>query len=112
MAGRLDMIDLRGQSGFSAYPDQFVQGFEQPIPFAAHVRDVFALIFGRDFAQLDQLIGLGIKSRRINERGADAERSGLHFLADKFAHLVELLRRRWLVFKTDDVFANRRRPDK
>ena len=66
------------------------------VSFAPHVRDVFALIFRGDFAELDQLLGLRIKGRRINQRRADPERARFHFLADELAHLLELLRRRLL----------------
>src|SRR5205085_12696314 len=40
-----------------------------------------------------------------------AERAGFHLAAHQFAHLVELRRRRRLVFEADDVFADRRRAD-
>ena len=76
------------------------------------MRNVFALIFRGDLAQLDQLLGLRIKRRRINKRRADPERARFHFLADELAHLLKLLRSRLLVLEADDVLANRGRPDK
>ena len=98
-------------SASRADAQQFVDRFEQLISFAAHVRDVFALIFRGDLAELDQLLGLRIKRRRINQRRADPERARFHFLADELAHFIELLRRRLFVLKADDVFANRGRAD-
>ena len=76
------------------------------------MRDVFALVFGRDFAELDELIGPGIKGRRINQRRANAERAGFHFPPNEFAHLIELPRRRRFIFESDHVFADRGRADK
>ena len=105
------MINLRRNSRFAADPDQLIERFKQPVSFAAHVRDIFALIFRRHFAQLDQLIGFRIKRRRINQRCADAKRACFHFLTNEFAHLIELLRCRRFVFEPDHVLANRRRSD-
>ena len=82
-----------------ADPHQFVERFEQLVSFAPHVRDVFALVFRRDFAQLDQLFGFRVKRRRINQRRADAERPGFHFFPHQLAHFVELLRRRPLYLR-------------
>ncbi len=62
-------------------------------------------------ATLDQLLGPGVKGRRINQRRTDAERAGFHFLPDELAHFIQLLWRGLFVFKTDDVFANRGRTD-
>ena len=70
------------------------------------MRDVFALIFCGDLAQLDQLFRLRVKRRWINQRSANAKRACFHFLAHEFAHLIQLLRRRLLIFKADYVFAN------
>ena len=100
LAGGFDVINLRRNVRFAADPQQFVERFEQLIPFAAHVRDVFALIFRGDLAQLDQLFGFRIKRRRINQRSADPERARFHFLAHELAHLVELLRRRLLCLRS------------
>ena len=111
LAGRLDVINLGRDSSLPADPQQLVDRFEQLVPFAPHVRDVFALIFRGDFAELDQLLGLGVKRRRINQRRADPERARFHFLADQLAHLLELLRRRLFVFEANDVIANRGRAD-
>ena len=111
LAGRFDVINLGRNVRFARDAHELVERFQQLISFAAHVRDVFALVFGRDFAQLDQLLGLRVERRRINERCADAERARLHFLAHELAHLLELLRRRRLVFEADDVLANRGRAD-
>ena len=110
-AGRLDVVDLRRNFRFAADPDQFIERLEQLVSLAPHVRNIFALIFRRDLAELDQLRRFGVKGRRIDQRGADAERAGFHLLADQRAHLVELLRRRRLVFEPDHILANRGRAD-
>jgi hypothetical protein len=65
-AGGFDMINLDGNVRFSRDPQQFIERLEQLISFAPHVRDVFALILCRDFAQLDQLFGFRVKGRRID----------------------------------------------
>ena len=105
------MINLRRNIRFPADPQQFVDCLQQLVPFAPHVRNVFALIFRRDFAQLDQLLGLGVKRRRINQRGADPERARFHLLPDELPHLLELFRRRLFVFEANDKIADRGRAD-
>ena len=106
------MIELRRNVRFTRDMQEFVECFEQSIPFAAHVRDIFALVFRGDFAKLDQLFGLRVERRRVNERAANAERAGFHLLPDELAHFIHLLRRGLLVFEADNVLANRGRADK
>ena len=101
------MINLSWDSGFAANPDQFINRFEQLIPFAPHMRDVFAPVFGGDFAQLDQFFRFRVKRRRINQRRSNAERTRFHFAAYQIAHLRQLLRRRLLVFQANDVLTDR-----
>src|SRR5882724_1662110 len=105
------MIDLGGQPGLAADAKRFFHRFYQLVSFAADVRNVFAFVFRGDFAQLDQLFGLGEERGWIDQRGGDAERPGFHLLANKLAHAIQLLGRGRFVFKTDDVFANRSRAD-
>ena len=106
------MIDFGRDARLAADAEQFVEGLEQAISFAAHVRDVFAFVLGRDLAQFDQLICFGIESRRIDQGGADAECAGFHFLAHQLAHLFQLRRGGRLVFQADDILANGGGPDK
>jgi hypothetical protein len=51
------MIDLRGQTGFTADSDQFLDCFNESISLAAHVRNVFPLIARSHFAKLNQFFG-------------------------------------------------------
>ncbi len=111
LAGRLDVINLRRNASFLADPQQLVERLQQLVPFAPHVRNVFALILRGDLAELDQLLGLRVKRRRINQRRADPERARFHFLADKLAHLLELFRSRLFVFEADDEIADGGRAD-
>jgi hypothetical protein len=53
LASRFYVIKLGRNPGFAADSDQFIERFEQLISLAPHVRNVFALIFGSDLAQLD-----------------------------------------------------------
>ena len=54
-------------------------------------------------AELDQLFRGGEERRRVDQRRADAERAGLHLLADQAAHTLELVGRRRAVVVADDV---------
>ena len=105
------MIDLDRQSGFATDAHCFLHAFDQLIAFAAHVRRVFALIFGSDLAELDQLFSLGKESGRIDQGRRDAERAGFHLAPHQLAHLIELRGRRWFVFQANDVFPDRGRAD-
>jgi hypothetical protein len=80
-AGGFDVIELGRNVRFACDPQQFVKRFEQLISFAAHMRNVFALVFCGDLAQLDQLFSFRKKRRRINQRSADPECAGFHFFA-------------------------------
>ena len=73
------------------------------------MRDIFPFVFGRDFAELDQLFRLRVKRRWINQRCADPKRARLHFLGHQLTHLLELLRCRSAVIEANDVLANGRR---
>ena len=106
LAGGFDVVNLRRNPGFAADSDHLIESLEQLISLAAHVGDVFALVFGGDFTQLDELFGFRIKCRRINERRANPEGTRFHFLAHEFAHLVELFRRWLFVLQSDDVLAH------
>ena len=66
------MVDLGRDLGAAGDLDQLVHSLQQPVAFAAHVRDVHAAVGGRLFAEGHQLVGLGVKSRGIDEGGADA----------------------------------------
>src|SRR5207249_1633033 len=105
----LDVIKLYRNVCLTRNAKELIKCFQQPIPFAAHMRDVFAFVFRGDFAKLDQLFSLGVKGWWINQRGADAERAGFHFLSHQLAHLIELFRRRLFVVKADNVLAYRGR---
>ena len=106
------MIDLDRQSGFATDAHRFLHAFDQLIAFAAHVRRVFALIFGSDLAELDQLFSLGKESGRIDQGRRDAERPGFHLAPHQLTHLIELHSRRRFVFQANDVLANSRRANK
>ena len=108
LAGRFQVIDLRGQAGLTADPDQFVDRFEQAVALAAHVRDVLAAVLRRHLAQLDELLGAGVRGRRVDQRRSDPERARFHFPAHELPHAIELLRRRLLVFESNHVLADGR----
>ena len=106
------MIDFDRETGFATDAHCLLHAFDQLIAFAAHMRRVLATVFRRNLTQLDQLVSLGKESRRIDQRGRDAERAGFHFAPHQLAHLIELRRSRRFVFEADDVFANRGCADK
>ncbi len=111
LAGRLQVINLGGQSGLAADADQLVDRFDEAIALAAHVRDVHALVVGRRLRDLDQLLGRRVEARRVDQRRRDAERAVLHLPLHQIAHRLQLLRRGPLVVEADGVFAQRRRAD-
>ena len=111
LAGGFDVINLRRNSRFARDAEQLIDGFEQTISLTPHVGDVFALIFRRHFAQLDQLLRLRVKRGRINERRADAECARFHFAPNECAHFVELVRRGRAIFEADCIFSNRGCPN-
>jgi hypothetical protein len=86
------MIDFRRCARAARDFDELVDAFQQPVAFRAHVADVAAAALRRLGRQRNQLVGLGKGCRRIDQRGADAERAFLHRLPHQRAHPLELLR--------------------
>ena len=76
------------------------------------MRDIFAFVPGRDFAELDQLVSLGVKCGRINQRCANTQSARFHFLPNELAHLVHFLGRWYSIIKSNHVSANGRRAEK
>ena len=101
------MIDLRTDPGLAGNRDQLVNGFEQAVALAPQVGDIATAIVGSHFGQGDEFDRIGIKRRRIDQRGRDTERAFFHGLADKLAHAVQLLGRRRPVLEANLVNAHR-----
>ena len=110
-AGRLEVVDLRGDARLAGDAHQLVDPFQQAIPFAAHMGDVHAAVRLRRLAQLDQLLGGGIRAGGVDERRSHAERAVAHGPADHGAHLLELVRSGRTVRAAEDVDARRRRAE-
>ena len=109
LAGGLEVIDLRRDARLAADAHELADRFEQPVAFASHVRDVLPAVLRGFPAQRDELVGRRVERRRVDERGADAERALFHPLPHQRAHLVELLGSRLPVFEADHVLAYRGR---
>ena len=67
LARRLEVIDLGRKAGLPADANQFLDRFDQPIPFAAHVGDVNTVVLRSDLRDLDQLVGRRVEAGRVNE---------------------------------------------
>ena len=106
------MINLGGDPGLARDGEEFIGGLEQPVPFAAEVRDVNAVVRRGDLRQRDQLFGLRVEAGRVDQSGGDSERAFLHRLTDESAHSLQLRRRRRAVGKADLMDAHGRGADK
>ncbi len=87
----LEVVDLRGQPRAPRDLDDLIHALEQSVPFAAHVRDVHAAVLAGDLRQRDELVGVGVRRRRVDERRADAERAAAHRRVDKPTHTSQLV---------------------
>ena len=101
------MVNLGGKVGLASDGDQLIDGFDEAVSFAAHVRDVDAAVLAGDFGQGDQLIGLGVGAGRVDERRGQAEGAVVHGFASEGLHLLELGGRRRAILAAEDVDARR-----
>ena len=88
-ARRLQMPDFDRDMSFTANADRFVDGGNDGIAFAAHMRGVDAAelrAFGR---QSDQFFGGGIGRRRVLQRSGHAHRAVAHGIAHQRFHAIE-----------------------
>ena len=105
------MINLRADPGLSRNRDQFVDGLDQLVALAANVRDVTSPVLCGDFAERNQLIGLRVERRCIDQRRPDTERALLHGGPDVIAHALQLVVGRRPIFESDFVDAHGRCAD-
>ncbi len=88
----LEMRDLQRHAALVADTDRLVDGVEQRVGFAAHVREILPATARHRSAQRDQLIGRRIRARRIHQPGRDAKRAGADCLAEQVHHPREFAR--------------------
>src|SRR5262249_26101268 len=112
LPGRLEVVNLRRNLGFAADADRLVDGLQQPLAFATHVRDVLPLVLRRDLAQFDQLLGVSVIGGGVFQRRRDAERFIAHLAFDQLLHLLYLVGVWLLVFQAEHVFTRGRRAKK
>ena len=74
--------------------------------------DVHAVVLAYHFRQRYQLFGLGIKSRRIDQRRAEAQGAIFHRLPDQFLHPFQFARSGRAILITDFVLAHGGRANK
>src|SRR5690606_2452868 len=107
----LQVVDLGRDVRLAGDGDQLVDRLEQLVALAPDVRDVHATVLRGDARELDQLARLRVERRRVDQRGADAERTLLHGLSHQRAHALQLIGRGRPVLVADLVDTHRRRAD-
>ena len=70
------------------------------------MRGVESAVFCGGLCEDDELIGLGVNVRRVDEGAGEAESAVLHGLLDEGFHLIELGGRRSAIVVANDSFAN------
>ena len=86
------MVDLHRQLRLLANRQCLFDPFEQPIRLGANVGDIDAIVLTHHLANLDQLGGARIGTRRIDQGAGDPHRARCHCLGHGAAHQVELIR--------------------
>ena len=84
------MPDFDREVALAPDAQSFVDRGQDGIAFIAHVGGIDAAEFRRLRGQGDQLIGFGVGSGRVLERGRDSDRAFPHRLPDQLPHLIEL----------------------
>jgi hypothetical protein len=102
-----EMVDLGGKVAFARDRDQLIDGLDEAVPFAAHVRDVDAAVLAGDLRQRDQFGRLGVGAGCVDERRGDAECAVVHGFARDGLHLLQLGGRWIAVLAPEDVDAGR-----
>ena len=90
LAGDLQVIDLGRRARCLCDADRLIDCLDEVVAFAAHVRDIHAAALPGFSGQRDQLGGLGVGERVVDERGGKSHRAFFHGLVDERAHLGEL----------------------
>src|SRR5690606_22504987 len=92
VAGSYDLVmrDLRRQPALLADPDRLPDAVEDARRLIAHVRDVDSTHRASDAGQLDDFLDRRERTGRVEQAGAQTERTVLHRLAHELAHLLEL----------------------
>ncbi len=85
------MPDLDRDARLPADRDRLVDRLEDAVALRAHVGRVGPAVLRCLGREGDQLVGLGIRCRRILQRGRESHRAVEHRLADERLHAVELL---------------------
>jgi hypothetical protein len=111
LAGRLEVIDFRGDARPAGDRDQLIDRLQHVCAFIAHVRDVHAVVLGGRLRQRNQLGSVGEQAWRVHQRRGDAHSPFAHGFADQLAHLLQFPGRRRAVLVANDIFARRRRAD-
>ena len=101
------MEDVHRNTRAFADLNRFLHRVEHAKPLVAHVRGIDATVFAHDFAQLDQVILGGDRTRRHHQGGRKAERAVGHRLADQLLHLLQLAGAGALKRRTHHAFPDR-----
>ena len=87
---RFQMRDLQRAPRAARDGDRFVDGFEQPVVFVAHVRRIRQTTRGERLAQRDQLVERSERTRRVLEAGRRAARALRERFLDHRGHARQL----------------------
>jgi hypothetical protein len=100
--------DLR----LAADGDRLLERRHLLVGLVAHVGGVDAAVARGDAGERDELVGLGVRARRVDEGRREAEGALLHRLFDERFHLPQLFRRRLHVVVAEHHAAHLRAPTK
>ena len=92
-----------GKSALGADADRLAHGRQETARLVAHVRVIDTAVLRGDLRQFDDLLGLRVVRRDVEEPGRKPERAVLHRLAHEVPHLVEFLRRRRAVLHSEHL---------
>ena len=106
LADDLVVRDLRRQPALLANLDRLLHALRNRGRFVAHVRDVDAAHAAGDFRELDDFGRRRERPGHVEQARAQSERAVLHALAHEDAHLLDLVRRRLAVDRSDDLIAH------
>ena len=111
-AGRLDVTHLDGNPRFLTDPDRFLDRAEEVYALAADVACVEAAALSGDPSQRDELIGLGVAPRGVDEAGGESPGPVLEAPRRQALHLGQFLSRRGPAGKSHRCDPDRTVPDK
>ena len=100
------MVDHDRQLRPASDLDRFADGFLHAEALAADVRDVDAAVLRRDARERDELLGIGVRRRRIDQRRRESKRALLHRALEDVLFALQFVRRRQAVLHPEHLLAD------